>query len=74
MQGGIMWHFRMDRQELEAFLREHRDEFLDILSTDYWDDFMDILLTAYGMTVDGILTCHMADEVKDWIGDTWEAC
>ena len=57
-----MWPFGMDRQELEAFLLE------------YLDDFLDILLTAYGMTVDEIVMNHMADEAAEWAGDSWDAC
>lgn len=59
-----MWPKQMSRQDMELFLRENLDQFLDIL------------LTAYGMTVDEIVTEHMMDEAEDFVSDIWywEAC
>lgn len=57
-----MWFGGMSRQDMEMFIRENLDEFLDIL------------LTAYGMTVDEIVMEHMSEEAQDWAGDYWEAC
>ena len=59
-----MWPKQMSRQDMELFLRENLDQFLDIL------------LTAYGMTVDEIVTEHMMDEAEEFVSDTlyWEAC
>lgn len=60
----MMWPQQMSRQDMEMFIRENLDEFLDIL------------LTAYGMTVDEIVTEHMMDEAEEFVSDTlyWEAC
>ena len=52
-----MWPLGMTRQELEAFLRE------------YWDEFLEILLTAYGLTVSEIVTGHLSEEAADWLGE-----
>lgn len=59
-----MWPKNMSRQDMEMFIRENLDQFLDIL------------LTAYGMTVDEIVTEHMMDEAEEFVSDTWcwEAC
>ena len=60
----MMWPKNMSRQDMEMFIRENLDQFLDIL------------LTAYGMTVDEIVTEHMMDEAEDFVSETmyWEAC
>ena len=55
-----MWPFGMTRQEMESFLREHSDVFIDIL------------LDAYGFTVDEIVMEHMAEDAEAW--GYWEAC
>lgn len=57
-----MWPFGMTRREMESFLREYSDELISIL------------LDAYGMTVDEIVTEHMAEEAEAWTADYWEAC
>ena len=60
----MMWPNQMSRQDMEMFIRENLDQFLDIL------------LTAYGMTVDEIVTEHMMDEAEEFVSDAWcwEAC
>ena len=60
----MMWPKQMSRQDMEMFIRENLDAFLDIL------------LTAYGMTVDEIVTEHMLEEAEGFVSDTWywEAC
>ena len=59
-----MWPKDMSRQDMEMFIRENLDQFLDIL------------LTAYGMTVDEIVTEYMMDEAEEFVSETWywEAC
>lgn len=59
-----MWPKQMSRQDMELFIRENLDQFLDIL------------LTAYGMTVDEIVTEYMMDEAEDFVSESyyWEAC
>lgn len=59
-----MWPLNMDRQDMEDFIRENLDQFLDIL------------LTAYGMTVDEIVTRHMLEEAEEYASGLWywEAC
>ena len=59
-----MWPYGMSRKDMEMFIRENLDAFLDIL------------LTAYGMTVDEIVTEHMMDEAEEFVSETcyWEAC
>ncbi len=47
----------MNRQELEAFLGE------------YWDAFLDVLLAAYGMTVEEIVAGPLAEEAAAWLGE-----
>lgn len=60
----MMWPKQMSRQDMEMFIRENLDQFLDIL------------LTAYGMTVGEIVTDHMMDEAEEFVSETWywEAC
>lgn len=59
-----MWPLDMNRKDMEGFLRENLDQFLDIL------------LTAYGMTVDEIVMTHMYEEAAEYAaeGMYWEAC
>lgn len=52
-----MWPLDMTRRELEAFLRE------------YWDLFLEILLTAWGQTVAEIVEGHLAEEAAAWLGE-----
>ena len=59
-----MWPKQMSRQDMEMFIRENLDQFLDIL------------LTCYGQDVDEIVMNHMMDEAEEFVSDAWywEAC
>jgi len=49
-----MWPYGMTRQDLEAFLKE------------YYDVFLDVLLTTESYTVDSVVMNHMADQLREW--------
>lgn len=59
-----MWVFGMTTPEMEGFIREYLDEFLDVL------------LAAYGMTVDEIIRNQFHEEAIAYLQEheEWEAC
>lgn len=59
-----MWPLNLSRQDIEDFIHENLDAFLDIL------------LTTHGMDVDEILMNHMLDDLEEYAKGVWqwEAC